>query len=232
MNTGAGQVARRYLRHHRDGVLSTLSRKFDGYPFGSIVPFVLDHAARPVILISRLAEHTQNIAGDPRVSLFVRDAGTDPQKTARLTLLGDALPAGDDTSELQIRYLRYFPDAARLMALRDFEFFRLAPVALRYIQGFGDMDWITADSYAPPANAIAGCEADIVAHMNADHAAALGNCWAYYKQREGETVAMAGIDCEGFDLRSGRDFLRVDFDRPVADAHMVRAALATLAPRA
>jgi len=41
-------------------VLATISKKLDGYPFGSRVPFVLDHTARPVIYISRLAEHTKS----------------------------------------------------------------------------------------------------------------------------------------------------------------------------
>jgi putative heme iron utilization protein len=42
-------------------VLSTLSKKLGGYPFGSMVPFMLDHAARPVIYISRLAEQKPEI---------------------------------------------------------------------------------------------------------------------------------------------------------------------------
>ena len=35
--------ARQMLRAHRYGVLSTLSKKFDGYPFGSIIPYLVDH---------------------------------------------------------------------------------------------------------------------------------------------------------------------------------------------
>ena len=56
------------LRAHRYGLLSTHSRAVAGYPFGSVVPYVLDHDACPVPLISRLAEHTKNLAGDARVS--------------------------------------------------------------------------------------------------------------------------------------------------------------------
>ena len=75
--------ARRLLRRQQHGVLSTLSKKLDGYPFGSVTPFVLDHQARPVILISTLAEHTKNIAADPRVSLLAHDTSTDIQANAR-----------------------------------------------------------------------------------------------------------------------------------------------------
>jgi len=44
--------ARRLLRAHRYGALSTLSRKLDGYPFGSITPYAVDHDGSLVILIS------------------------------------------------------------------------------------------------------------------------------------------------------------------------------------
>jgi len=63
--------------------LSSLSRKQLGYPFGSLMPFALDSAGRPIFLISKMAMHTQNLIGDPRCSLFVAQVGTD----------GDALGA-------------------------------------------------------------------------------------------------------------------------------------------
>ena len=74
-----GDTARRYLRRHHHGVLSTLSKKLGGHPFGSLVPFVLDHVARPAILVSRLAEHTANIDAEPRVSLLVHADAADAQ---------------------------------------------------------------------------------------------------------------------------------------------------------
>jgi putative heme iron utilization protein len=39
--THEGAEARHYLRRQRYGVLSTLSKKLGGYPFGSMVPFML-----------------------------------------------------------------------------------------------------------------------------------------------------------------------------------------------
>ncbi|MEO7728041.1 MAG: DUF2470 domain-containing protein [Burkholderiales bacterium] len=227
----AGAETRRYLRRHRHGVLSTISKKLAGYPFGSVVPFVLDHAARPVLFISRLAEHTKNIARDPHVSLLVRDAADDPQESARLTLVGNALPANDGVPELQARYFRHIPEAARLAALGDFSFYFIEPVMLRFVGGFGAIEWISADRYAPPVNALAACESDIVAHMNADHTAALCNCSRYFRHREPAAVTMTGIDCDGFDLSADGEVVRIDFDQPVVDAHMARAALAAMAAR-
>jgi putative heme iron utilization protein len=228
----AGDDARRYLRRFRHGVLSTLSKKFAGYPFGSVVPCVTDHAARPVILISGLAEHTKNIAADARVSLLVRDADIDPQEGARLTLIGDARPAGADGSAIQTRYLRFFPAAERLLALGDFAFFHVEPVTLRYIGGFGAIHWITAASYAPPANTLGAIEDDIIAHMNADHALALRDYCRHAGRQEPASISMVGIDCDGFDVRADADLLRFDFAQPVVDALAARAALAALAVQA
>src|SRR5271163_669075 len=72
--------------------LSTVSRKHAGFPFGSLMPFALDAAGRPIFLISSMAMHTQNLMGDPRCSLFVAQAATDgdPLGAARATLVGDA----------------------------------------------------------------------------------------------------------------------------------------------
>jgi len=57
--------------------LSTLSRKHPGFPFGSLMPFTLDSAGRPIFLISNMAMHTQNLKADPRCSLFVTQASAD-----------------------------------------------------------------------------------------------------------------------------------------------------------
>lgn len=56
MSTGA--EARRYLRAQRHGAVATISSTFDGYPFGSIARYALDHAAqvqRALVMTARKA---------------------------------------------------------------------------------------------------------------------------------------------------------------------------------
>jgi putative heme iron utilization protein len=224
-----GAEARRFLRHRRHGVLCTLSRRFDGHPYGSMVPFVLDHAARPVILVSRLAEHTRNLESDPRVSLLAHDEGHDVQAGARLTLVGDASPGKH--MELA-RDLNYVAGAERLLELGDFSFWTIAPRALRFIGGFGDIRWVAAADYVPPANALGELEDGILSHMNQDHAEALRDYSRHYHQRDCATAAMIGIDCDGFDLRVDATIIRFDFEQPVVNAAGARAALAAMARKA
>jgi len=223
-----GEEARRYLRAHHSGVLSTLSATVSGYPFGSIVPFVLDRACRPVILISALAEHAKSLAADPRASLIVHDYAEDVQAGTRLTLVGDAAQPAADPS-LRDRYLRYFPAAERLLTLGDFSFWAITPKRLLFIQGFGRIAWIDATELSLPGNRLAEAETEIVAHMNADHAVALAD---YCRHLHGVTpaeVVMVGIDCDGFDVRADGRLLRCEFGEPVTNAGKAREALIAMA---
>jgi len=227
----AAAQARACLRRRHHGVLSTISRKLGGYPFGSVAAFVLDHDARPVILISRLAEHTGNIEADPRVSLLAADVGGDAQAAARVTLMGEAARL-EGEGAARGRYLRYFPDAGRLLALGDFAFYAIAPKTVRYIGGFGDVQWISSDAYAPPANDFAGEEDALLARINVEHARDLREFCRHYHGRSPEPAVMVGVDCDGFDVRAGPDILRFDFERPVTDAVGAREMLAAMAKSA
>jgi len=228
----AGAAARAYLRRYHGGVLSTISKRLAGHPFGSVVPYVLDHDAQPAILISRLAEHTRNIDGDARVSLLVNDPAGDIQTGARLTLVGNAARAEGGLEALRARYLSYFPDAARLFALGDFALYQIRPLQLRWIGGFGDIQWISAEAYAPPASRLASEEQDILAHMNADHAHNLRDYCRHFHGRTAAEASMAGIDCDGFDVRADGELVRFDFEHPVTDAATARAALVAMARQA
>ncbi len=225
----AGHAARCYLRARRHGALATISQKLSGYPFGSVVPYTLDHAARPVMLVSRLAEHTRNIDADRRASLIVYEPAADVQAAARLTLVGDAARVDDNLDLLRARYCDYFPDAKHLLALGDFSFYRIEPVMLRFVAGFGAMHWISAASYAPPANRLDEQQSSIIEHMNSDHLHNLRDYCRHFKRRTAAAAMMIGIDCDGFDVRADGDLLRFEFAEPVTDADAARQALINMA---
>ncbi len=228
--------ARHFLRSTRAGILSTHSVKFEGYPFGSVTPFVLDHQCQPVILISTIAEHTKNITNNPKVSLLVFVGTEDLQASARLTLLGvaEAINHNEDP-DLRARYLRYHPQASGYFDMHDFGFYRIRIQTARYIAGFGKMGWSSGDDLMtniPTQIALASQEAHILAHMNADHADSL---IAYCKHVHGVSAShatMIGIDCDGFDITATVSeqsiTLRFLFESPIHDAQSARTALVSL----
>ena len=218
--------ARCYLRARHHGVLSTLSRRVAGYPYGSVVPFVLDHQAQPIILVSRLAEHTRNMEADARTSLVVRDDGDEVQAGARLTLVGDAARIALDPV-LRARFLRYQPQAQQLLGLGDFSFWRITPLTLRFIAGFGAIRWVSGSEFAPP-QALAQVEADIVAHMNAGLADTLRACCRGVLGREVNEAVMLGVDCDGFDVRADGVRRRFDFPETAPDAESVQRAVVAM----
>ena len=223
-----GNEARQFVRGQHSGVLSTLSQRLNGYPFGSVAPFILDHAGRPVILISDIAEHTKNIVADPRVSLIVQPYSPDMQVNGRVTIIARAERL-DDKDGLGPRYLRFHPQAESYFAMHDFKFYRLEPVRIRYIGGFGRIHWVEPEAYRCPDSPLAEQEGDIVAHMNADHG---DNLRAYCRHVHGvepREATMLGIDPDGFDVRADGGELRFAFARPVDDAQAARQALVELA---
>jgi len=226
--TRAG-AARRLVRRHRSGVLSSHSVKFPGFPYGSALPHASDHAGRPVVLISHLAEHTLNVEADARASFIVCATGPDLQAEPRVTLLGEARASDDE--RIAGRYLRLYPDHVQYVQIGGFRFFVIEPVQVRYIQGFGGLHWIPGESYLA-ATSLAETEASILEHMNADHADALQDYCRHVHGVDAQDAAMVGIDCDGFDVRAGGALLRFEFDAPVSNAAQVRNALVTLAQQA
>ena len=134
--------ARELVESGREGLLSSLSVDLGGWPFGSWVPYCLDEEGCPAILISSLAEHRKNLEADPRASLLVVDP-SGAAAPARATLLARfTIVPDDDRAPLAARYLARVPDAQRIVAMRDFAFFRGAIERVRFIAGFGEIGWI------------------------------------------------------------------------------------------
>lgn len=220
--------ARQLLRSHRYGALCTLSHKFDGHPFGSITPYLVDHDGSLLIFISTLAEHTKNIQHDPRVSLITHNQNdTRIQTQGRVTLVGAAHFVAE-REQAGKYYLRYFPETQTYMEMHDFSFYRIVPIAIRYIGGFGNIHWAKMENYAVPPYPLIEQEEDVIAHMNADHKDSMRSYCKHFHQHEATDVEMLGIDSDGFDVRADGRVLRFDFPEPVLDAQQARQALVAI----
>jgi heme iron utilization protein len=213
----------------RTGTLATVSRKHAGHPFASMMPYALDDRGRPLVLISSMAVHTQNLLEDPRASLLViQPTAGDPLAAGRLTLMGEARRVDDsERSPVRDAYLARQKNASYWVDFDDFSFWRLEPSDLYFVGGFAAMGWISSEEYlaAAPDPLADGAES-IVQHMNGDHAAALLTL-ARAASHEGATEAtMVGVDRLGFKLRL-RDAerlhaIRIPFPREVRTSEQCR----------
>lgn len=204
--------ARRLLRTCRSGALATLSQRLDGHPFASVVPFMSDFDGSPILLVSRLAEHTKNIAFDARVSLMVHEPGADVQASARLTIAGRCTRfAADDL--MRQRYIRHFPQAADLLAL-DFEFHRIEPTAIRYIGGFGRIHWIACETFVNAAGITCALERDLID--------------AIATRSTVSQLHVIAVDCDGIDHMTSNGVTRIAFDESVGHAEELTATIERL----
>jgi putative heme iron utilization protein len=226
----AGKHARELLLKEYRGVLSTHSKAMPGFPFGSVVPYCLDADGYPLMLISRIAQHTHNLKQDGKCSLLVGERGAeDVQAVGRLTLLAEARPL-QDGAQIEAaaqRYYRYFPESRGYHQAHDFDFWRLEPVRWRYIGGFGAIHWLDQVALSNP---FAGdSELSMLEHMNSDHAVAI----AHYVELAGlpsqAPAELVGIDSEGFHLRIAQGVYWLAFPTSCNSPLEVRQALVKLA---
>jgi putative heme iron utilization protein len=230
LSVEAAKHARELLLKEYRGMLSTHSKSMPGFPFGSVVPYCLDAQGQPLILISRIAQHTHNLQKDPKCSMLVGERGAeDVQAVGRLTYLAESQKL-EDSAAIEAaaeRYYRYFPESQNYHNAHDFDFWVLRPVRHRYIGGFGAIHWIDQITLANP---FAGkAEASMIEHMNADHAKAI----AHYVELSGlpknQPAQLVGIDSEGMHLRIGQGLHWLPFPAPCNTPTQVREALVYLA---
>ena len=215
------------------GTLSSLSRKREGFPFGSLMPYALDAAGQPVFLISSMAMHTQNLKSDPRASLFVMlgGAGEDPLGAARATLIGEVATVPEtDAPEVRRIYLAKHPNSQFWVDFTDFSFFRLEVLEIYYVGGFGAMGWVDAPEYKQALpDPLAPGAAEIMAHMNADHGDAMILLARSHAGIQATEAAMTAVDRLGFHLRlktaDGMKGIRINYPGEVRSPQEIRKAM-------
>ena len=224
----------------RVGSLSTVSRKQPGFPFGSVMPYGLDDRANPVLLISTMAMHTQNVQADPRSSLLVTQPDTigDPLGASRVTLIGNILPVPvSEVGEARRVYLARYTNSKYWVDFDDFSFYRMHVVDVYYVGGFGVMGWVTdSEYYSAKPDPLADAATDIIQHMNTDHGDALVELARVFAGIESQEVAMTSVDRLGFHVRlkteDGTRSARIAFLREVSSAEEARKVLVEMVARA
>ncbi len=232
--------AQRIYRNTFAGDMATLGReggRVEGYPFGAVAPFMIDHTGCPVIYTADVAEHTKNAFANGKASLMMRQVERQHQVETgwRLTCAGDLTEiTGEDKERVAENYFRFYPEAEKYAAVHDFYFFRLNTVAARVIMSFGKISWVEPKDLAIPSPFTREEETKIIDHMNDDHEAAI----KHYLRKLGVEVddnltspRMVGINQFGATIDYAHHLYFIDFDEsqliPVTALHRL-AVLAIL----
>ena len=223
-NNGLHELARTLFERSSSGTLATIDPR-DGIPYTSIVECMPDPDGGGDVwmFLSTLAAHSTNLLKESRASVLLQDPMAHLARSVlsmpRMTLMGRAHAlSGKEEEESQARHaaawVEVHPAAAPYMGFSDFHFYRLEVERVRYVGGFGQMGWMSAEEWreARPI-ALARSIGGILSHMNEDHA---DNLCDYVHVRSGERperVVMLGLDEYGFDVESFWGDGRVEGDR-------------------
>jgi putative heme iron utilization protein len=226
-------AAKRLMREARSGALATLMVG-SGDPYCSLVNVATQADGSPLLLISRLAVHTKNLLADPRASLMLdeRKPG-DPLEGARVMLMGTAIKT--ESADASRRYLMQQPEAEMFAGFGDFSFYEFKLNGVHLVAGFGRIvDFWPQDVLTDlaGADALVAAEAEIVAHINQDHA---DTCRLYATKLLAAPDGAwhcVGCDPEGLDLQWERTGLRLSFPQRVAQPGVLRAVLKQMAEQA
>jgi len=235
-NFDPARLARSLLRRSRQGALATLMAR-GGDPYCSLVNVATHADGSPILLVSRLALHTQNILADARISLMLDErAEGDPLEGSRIMLAGRAEEAsGDDVAILRRRYLNAHPSAETFVDFKDFSFFRIRPHAAHLVAGFGRIVDLKPEQFLTEisdAGALLDAEQGAVEHMNEDHRDAIN---LYATKLLGADLAdwrCTGCDPDGVDMQAETATLRLDFPERVTGPGELRKMLVKLADEA
>jgi heme iron utilization protein len=220
-------AARRVLRLAATGSLATLGK--DGEPFASLVVVATTPEGEPILLLSKLAVHTQNLDRDSRASLLLTspDSETDdPLTGVRITILGEI--TSDPSPMLRRRFLACHEEAALYADFGDFDFYRLKVREAHLVAGFGRIVDLTASDLLTDCSDCTGfieAEADAIAHLNQDHKDALVDYTTRLCQMPDSAWRATGCDPDGIDLRAGRLRARLDFPERICTAMDLRRIL-------
>jgi putative heme iron utilization protein len=226
--------ARALVRRALKASLATIAAG-SGYPYASLIIVATEASGAPIFLISGLAQHTRNLAQDPRASILfdgTGDAG-DPLQGARVTLFGRAEKVQEEA--VKHRFLARHPEAAFYADFRDFAFWRLEVEGAHYIGGFGRIvDLAPAELLVATEGAgdLLAAEPGIIEHMNADHADAVRLYATRLAGAHEGFWRMSGIDPEGCDLICEGDARRIRFQTLIATPGEARQELVRLANEA
>ncbi|GKY98225.1 hypothetical protein MPSEU_000780200 [Mayamaea pseudoterrestris] len=158
--------------NHGFAVLSTFSKHHSDFPAGGVVAFAPDEQGRPIMVLSNLSTHKQDLKVNSKCSLTVATKEFKGLADARVNLMGTCHVLERETPEhAQAKefFLAKHPDSFWI-EFGDFDVMRMDVEHVRFVGGFARVGSISAADYAKTQpDSIAAFGGHVAKHMNDDH---------------------------------------------------------------
>jgi putative heme iron utilization protein len=227
-------LARQLVRASPFASLATLGA--DGFPLATLTSVATGADGAPLLLVSRLSGHTGNLLARPRLSLlFARSGKGDPLAHPRISVAGEVQALDRDSAagaQARRRFLARQPKAQLYVDFPDFLFLRVTIRSASLNGGFGKAYELTAEDLLTPldqAETLVAAEAEIIAHMNEDHADAVSLYATALAGCPPGPWRMLSLDPEGFEVGAQGALARIPFPARMTTPEAARMALIGLA---
>ena len=209
------KLAINLMRNCREGVLSTVSKKYEGYPFGSFVTFISGADRSIIFYASDIAQHTINIKNNSKacITLFNLSEG-DKQDSARLSLMGDVKKIDKDVEEISGQFIEFFPESSQYSNMHDFNFYSLNISQVRWIGGFGKIAWLSSTNWNPIRPKWLKQEKSMIEHMNEDHSNSIVSTLNAKLGIKDKHARMLRLTMDGYYVSSKNKIYFLDFNLP------------------
>ena len=132
------QAAQILLQNAKYASLASLQA--DGRPYASLVSLARTEAGWPLLLLSDLAWHAQNLRRDGRASLLVQEADPagDILASARISIQGQMELTQGQAARMM--FLTAHPEAEAYIDFGDFHFWQMEMEEIHMVSGFGRIE--------------------------------------------------------------------------------------------
>ena len=214
------------MRSNNVAVLSTLSKKYDNFPFGSLITYITGQDRSIYIYASDIAEHTKNIHKNSKscLTIFKIRENEDKQNSSRLSIMGDfkEIQNQEDIENCKIRFFKFLPESKTYSNMHDFNFYKMKPNKIRWIGGFGEIAWLKDKFWTSENPDWSEDEDSIVNHVNNDHKDVVIATLKGVHDIYDKNVEVLSLSIDGYFLKTKNKILFIPFDNPCISSKQVR----------
>ena len=217
------------------------------FPYSTFTLTAFDYDLSPIVLLSKLSEHTTNISKDNLVSLMLCEEQKlypyfpkfnknpfnyeDPMSRPRVTLIGK-LKITKNLNH-KTRFLNRHPTSNLYANFSDMNFYRLDIIGAHLIGGFASVKWFSKkDLICNDFKNFQESENSIISHMNDHHKESIELYVKMFIKGISSNLKknwqLIGVDPDGFDLRKKDKVLRYCFESSIDNASKLRGVFVKL----